>query len=110
MYERDLKTILLNEKNFNEASNSYKFLVSRFTSNFNLPMVPNLVAFISVISLLINRTEMWGIFIAKYDPNLIETIFGNGPFQLNEYLYGEKVFLDVPYYKLESLFLPHSSL
>ena len=71
-------------------------------------MVPNLVAFISVISLT-NRTE-WGIFIAKYDPNLIETIFGNGPFQLNEYLYGEKVFLDVPYYKLESLFLPHSSL
>ena len=53
---------------------------------------------------------MWGIFIAKYDPNLLETIFGYGPFQLNEYLYGEKVFLDVPYYKLESLFLPHSSL
>ena len=53
---------------------------------------------------------MWGIFIAKYDPNLIETIFGSGPLQINEYLYGEKVFLDVPFYKLQSLFLPHSSL
>ena len=110
MYERDLKTILLDEKNYIEASNSYKFLVNRFTNNFNLPFIPNLLALISVVSLIINRTEMWGIFIAKYDPNLIETIFGSGPLQLNEYLYGENVFLDVPTYKLESLFLPHSSL
>ena len=34
MYERDLKTILLDEKNYIEASNSYKFLVNRFTNNF----------------------------------------------------------------------------
>tara|TARA_X000000950_G_scaffold288773_1_gene407293 strand:+ start:3144 stop:5168 length:2025 start_codon:yes stop_codon:yes gene_type:complete len=110
MYERDLKSMLLNEQNLNEASSSYKFLVNRFTSDLNIPFVPNLIAFISVISLLINRTEMWGIFIAKYDPNLIETAFGSGPLQINEYLYGEKVFLDVPFYKLQSLFLPHSSL
>tara|TARA_B100000575_G_scaffold289835_1_gene292370 strand:+ start:936 stop:2957 length:2022 start_codon:yes stop_codon:yes gene_type:complete len=109
MLERDLKSMLLIEKNLNEASNSYKFLVSRFTSDLNIPFLPNLISIISVISLLINRTEMWGIFIAKYDPNITETIFGSGPLQINEYLYGEKVFLDVPYYKIESLFLPHSS-
>ena len=109
MLERDLKSMLLSEKNFNEASNSYKFLINRFTSDLNIPFLPNLISIISVVSLLINRTEMWGIFIAKYDPNIIETIFGSGPLQINEYLYGEKVFLDVPYYKVGSLFLPHSS-
>ena len=29
--------------------------------------IPNLVAIVSFISLLINRTEMWGIFIAKFN-------------------------------------------
>ena len=110
MYERDLKTMILNEQNMMEASSSYKFLVGRFTTDLNIPFIPNLIALISVVSLLINRTEMWGIFIAKYDPSFIEAIFGSGPHQINEYLYGEKVFLDVPIYKLQSLFLPHSSV
>ena len=52
---------------------------------------------------------MWGIFIAKYNPNLLEAIFGNGPYQLNNYLYKLKVKLDVPEVKLNSLYLPHSS-
>ena len=51
-----------------------------------------------------------GIFIAKYNPSFIETTFGNGPYQLNNYLYNLKIDLDVPYEKLSSLFLPHSSI
>ena len=67
MYERDLKTILLLSQNKLEASTvifSYKHIYN----NLNIPLLPNIVAVISFISLLINRTEMWGIFIAKYDP------------------------------------------
>lgn len=78
-------------------------------NNFNLPTIPNFVTFISFISILINRTEMWGIFIAKYNPNLLEAVFGNGPNQLNNYLYNLKITLDVPESKLNSLYLPHSS-
>jgi hypothetical protein len=52
---------------------------------------------------------MWGIFIAKYNPNPLELLFGNGPNQLNNYLYNLKINLDVPYEKLTSLYLPHSS-
>ena len=52
---------------------------------------------------------MWGIFTAKYNPNFIESIFGNGPYQFNNYLYNLKLRLDVPEEKLNSLFLPHSS-
>tara|TARA_B100000886_G_scaffold340248_1_gene308686 strand:+ start:3210 stop:5234 length:2025 start_codon:yes stop_codon:yes gene_type:complete len=109
MYERDLKTILLLSQNKLEASTSYIFLVNIFTNNLNIPLLPNIVAVISFISLLINRTEMWGIFIAKYDPNLIEGFFGSGPLQINKYLYSENVYLDVPKEKINSLFLPHSS-
>tara|TARA_A100001035_G_scaffold263470_1_gene244022 strand:- start:742 stop:2757 length:2016 start_codon:yes stop_codon:yes gene_type:complete len=110
MFERDLNTILLTDDNFSKASTSYRFLVNLFTSNLNIPFVPNIVGLISVISLLINRTEMWGIFIAKFDPNNFEALFGSGPQQFNEYLYGEKIYLDVPDYKMNSLYLPHSSL
>jgi len=62
------------------------------------------------VSLLINRTEMWGIFIAKHSPSLMETLFGVGPLQMNNYLSNQRVRLDVPSEKLQSLFLPHSSL
>ena len=89
MVERDLNTILLTDDNFSKASTSYRVLVDLFTNNFNIPLIPNLVGLISVISLLINRTEMWGIFLAKFDPNNFEALFGSGPQQLNEYLYGE---------------------
>ena len=109
MKERDLNSILYNSENFENASSSYIFIVSAFTQKFNIPLIPNVVAIISVISLLINRTEMWGIFIAKYSPNFLETIFGSGPMQLNGYLYKHNVRLDVPEYKLQALFLPHSS-
>ena len=109
MYERDLNTILFQDSS-SEASNSYRFLVNVFTNNLNIPIIPNIVALISVVSLIINRTEMWGIFLAKYDPNNLEVLFGSGPLQLNHYLYGENIYLDVPEYKINSLYLPHSSL
>ncbi len=109
MVERDLGTILLNEENLGNASTTYIFLVNLFTQNINIPFTPNIVAVVSTVSMLINRTEMWGIFIAKYSPNIIDAIFGNGPMQLNKYLYDHDIRLDVPDYKINSLFLPHSS-
>ena len=53
---------------------------------------------------------MWGIFIVKHSPSFMETLFGVGPLQMNNYLSKHKVRLDVPPEKLQSLFLPHSSL
>lgn len=101
---------LINVENKNKGSSLLVFLSNvYFQSNFNMPAIPNLVTLISFISIIINRNEMWGIFIAKYNPNIIETIFGNGPNQLNNYLYKLKIKLDVPFEKLDSLYLPHSS-
>ena len=108
--KNNVGTILLDESNFEAASSSYKFLFNVFTPKFNIKYVPNLVGLISILSLFINRSEMWGIFIAKYNPSVFEFLFGYGPQQLNEYLFGHKIRLDVPSYKTSSLFLPHSSL
>ena len=109
MIERDLKTLLYDDINYLNASKSYIFLVESFTQNINIPYIPHYLAVISAFSLAINRTEMWGIFIAKYNPTFVEAIFGTGPFQINKYLYGHEIRLDVPNNKLQSLFLPHSS-
>ena len=110
MKERDLRTIILDETNKNNASTFYLYLVNVLTNGMNIPLFPNVIALVSAISLLINRTEMWGIFIAKHSPSLVETLFGVGPLQMNNYLSKHKVRLDVPSEKLQSLFLPHSSL
>ena len=108
--EKDLGTLLLMEDNLSKASSSYLFLVNLFTTKINIPLIPNIVAFISMISIFINRTEMWGIFFAKYSPTIGESLFGSGPLQISEYLYRHPVRLDVPPEKLQSLFLPHSSI
>lgn len=101
---------LINIENRNNGSTLLIYLSNIYLqSNFNLPLIPNLVTVISFISVIINRSEMWGIFVAKYNPNILELLFGNGPYQLNNYLFNLKINLDVPYEKLSSLYLPHSS-
>ena len=107
--ERDLLTLLQKDDNLVRASSSYLVLVNLFTTSFNLKLIPNIVALLSVVSLLINRSEMWGIFFAKYNPNIGEFLFGSGPLQISDYLYKHKVRLDVPLEKLQALYLPHSS-
>ena len=109
MLERDLNSLLYNDENFKNASSSYVLMVNMFTQEINIPLVPNIVALLSTISLLINRTEMWGIFIAKFNPTLLESLFGVGPLQLNKYLSEHNIRLDLPDYRLQELFLPHSS-
>ena len=105
----DLGT-LFNIENPENGSSLLRNLVKIYTPQIDIPLFPNIVTIASTASILINRTEMWGIFIAKYSPSLVETFFGNGPYQLSNYLYFQEVRLDLPEEKLTSLFLPHSSL
>ena len=58
----------------------------------------------SSIGLMLNRSEMWGIFFARYNPTFIEVLVGSGPLTLGQ-LYDEIKIDD-----LESFLLPHSSL
>jgi hypothetical protein len=97
------------DNNYKRASSSLLYLINLYTPSFNIYLIPNVVGLISFVSLLINRTELWGVFLAKYNPNFIESIFGYGPYQFSNYLYNHKIKLDFPYPKSTSLFLPHSS-
>ena len=85
-------------------SNSLYFLTKRYTYSQDIKYVPNSVAVISTISLPINRSEKWGIFIAKYNPDFLSLAFGNGPQQITEYYLGHRTKIN------SGLVLPHSSL
>ena len=63
-----------------------------------------LFGFFSVIGYLLNRSEMWGIFFARYNPTFNELLVGSGPLTLGQ-LYGEIKIDDVT-----TFLLPHSSL
>ena len=107
--ENDYLTLMMLDDNYQRSSSSLLYLIKLYTPPFDIYLLPNVVGFLSFVSLIINRTELWGVFIAKYNPDFIESIFGYGPYQLNEYLYNHKIKLDFPYPKSTSLFLPHSS-
>tara|TARA_Y100000389_G_C17466058_1_gene525647 strand:- start:3127 stop:5112 length:1986 start_codon:yes stop_codon:yes gene_type:complete len=59
---------------------------------------------ISFIAYLLNRSELWGIFFARYNPTFNESLFGSGPLNFGQ-LYGETV---ISY--TDSFLLPHSSM
>ena len=63
-----------------------------------------LLSFFSYISYLLNRSELWGIFIARYNPDTLEFMFGSGPLTFGQHY--SQVRINEP----NSLLLPHSSL
>jgi hypothetical protein len=62
------------------------------------------IILISLVSFFINRSELWGLFFARYNPSFAEFLFGSGSFNLAKH-YGEIKLLET-----RSFLLPHSSL
>lgn len=85
-------------------SNSLAYLLNSYTYGNKIDNLPSALSLVSSFSYFINRSEKWGIFVAKYNPNILEFVFGYGPNQLAEYYLGhETVYQD-------GLVLPHSTL
>lgn len=63
-----------------------------------------LFSIFTFLGYVLNRSELWGLFFARYNPNYFEYIFGGGPLNFGQ-LYSE---VDVK--ETESLLFPHSSL
>ena len=101
--ENILSILTFNDQGEN-LSTSLLMLVDIFTTENNIPFIPNIVAVISAFSLVINRSERWGVFIAKYNQSISDFLFGYGPMQLYEY------YLEHPMKEPSGLLLPHSSL
>ena len=95
--------LLVSDSEIN-LSSSLKYTLKEFTENGNIKFLPDKIALWSVISVPINRSEKWGIFLAKYNPNLNEALFGYGPQQLANYYLGHPTKFN------DGLVLPHSSL
>ena len=96
--------ILSYPENSTNISNTLYFLTKRFTYGQDIKYLPNSVALISTVSLPINRSEKWGIFVAKYNPDPQSLLFGYGPQQITEYYLSHKTKYN------SGLVLPHSSL
>ncbi len=101
--EDDLETIFLYPNNREKISSSFEFIINGYNNN-NIKFLPNYVSILSIFSLLINRSEKWGIFLSKYNPDFSEFLVGTGPLQFNKYFFGHNR------NNIEGLVLPHSSL
>ena len=55
------------------------------------------------VGFIINRSELWGLFLARYNPSFSEFMLGTGPYNLAKH-YGE-----VDIVNTRSFLLPHSS-
>ena len=87
-----------------QLSSSLRFLLNSYNSEINIKNIPSVVSTVNVISFFINRSEKWGIFIAKYNPDLLEFSFGYGPQQLTNFYHEHPTKFNY------GLFLPHSSV
>jgi len=85
-------------------SKSTRFLLENYISDGNISYLPNITSVVSVGSSLINRTDKWGLFVSRYNPNDIEFLFGSGPMQFNKFYNSHTIKFK------DGLILPHSSI
>ena len=86
----------------NISSSLYYFL-DVYNNDMNINNVPSFITLTGAVAVTINRSEKWGIFLAKYNPNLMEVLFGYGPNQLTNYYHSHITKVN------DGLVLPHSS-
>ena len=102
--DMNLGQIIIDNENSQSLSKASEFMLKEYTLRNNLSILPGWISVISSISVLINRSEKWGIFLAKYNPDITEFLFGYGPGQISEYYLGHSTKYN------DGLVLPHSSI
>ena len=102
--DMNLGQIIIDNENSQSLSKASEFMLKEYTFRNNLSILPGWISVISSISVLINRSEKWGIFLAKYNPDITEFLFGYGPGQISEYYLGHSTKYN------DGLVLPHSSI
>ena len=99
MIERDLKSILYNKENLTNASSSYVFVVDRLTQGINIPLIPNIIALISILIflpylfikkenflilvLILLNNPQYTIYHKYFDPFLLIIFFSLFNFQIS---------------------------
>lgn len=91
-----------NNYSFDNASSTFLNLVnSEYSKNLAFTIFFNVISFIGYI---LNRSELWGLFIARYNPNIFEYLFGSGPLQFGQ------LYSDIQVNQTSSFLMPHSSV
>jgi len=94
----------------NEGSSSSAIEFLKNIDEMNLFIKIPILLF-GFIAFLINRSELWGIFFARFNPTISEFLFGTGPFILSDH-YSQ---IDIIEKRLSTgtplgFLLPHSSM
>ena len=63
-------------ENFRSSSINY---LSNLSSN---NVINLLIMIVGQVGFLINRSELWGLFLARYNPSFSEFMLGTGPYNL----------------------------
>ena len=91
-----------------ETSSSLLYLLDNLETNF---VLQGLFSIFSATAFLINRSELWGLFFARFNPTFETFLFGTGPFVLSNH-YGD---INISSIRISTgtdlgFLLPHSSL
>jgi hypothetical protein len=95
--------LLQSQEGLSQVSTTLTFLINEyhFSERNNLP---NITSLISSVAYPINRSEKWGVFIGKYNPNINTFLLGTGLNNLSNY------YLNHPTKTNTGLVLPHSGI
>jgi hypothetical protein len=101
-----------------EMANLYGYDYGRSSGYLKMTSIKNdghityfIISIFSGLSFLINRSELWGLFVSRYNPSFQEFLFGSGPYSLANH-YSE---INVSPIRVNTdsqlgFLLPHSSL
>ena len=84
-----------------ETSSFLEFLNFSYNNNSFFSWIFGIV---SMMSFILNRSELWAIISSRYNPTYSEVLFGTGPLTFG-HLYGE-----INITETDSFLLPHSSI
>ena len=73
-------------------------------SSSNKSFSNSIFGLIGIFAFFLNRALMWGLFIARYNPNFLDLMLGTGPMSFGQY------FGEIKVQGINSLLLPHSSI
>ena len=97
-------SLYLKSLDYQFGNNYSSFLILLEESKNSSNIVYSIFSIFSTLAFLINRSEMWSVFFARYNPTLFELLFGSGPLNFGQ-LYGELQIKET-----SEVLLPHSSL
>lgn len=103
-YEYSYQSIFI-QANMNSLDYTTSTYLNLLNSKYGTNSIFTFIfSFLTFIGYILNRSELWGLYFARYNPNYFEYLFGGGPFNFGQ-LYSE-----VNIRETESLLFPHSSI